>query len=77
MPTAGDEAMGECAQKEYYTLLAEMDVVFCYFEAFDASPRFKDGEIEQSGGLWRSDRIPKLIVAALPWKREKQERADR
>ena len=39
-----------------------------YFEAFDA--RFKDGPIEQSWGLWRSDRTPKLIIQILPWRKE-------
>jgi exo-beta-1,3-glucanase (GH17 family) len=71
LPTAGDAAMSEDTQTEYYTLLAKTGVVFCYFEAFDASPRFKPGAIEQSWGLWRSDRTPKRVVAALPWKPER------
>jgi len=67
LPTSGDAAMSEDTQKDYYTLLVKTDVVFCYFEAFDASPRFKPDVIEQSWGLWRSDRTPKRIVGALPW----------
>jgi len=68
LPTAGDEAVSEKAQEEYYMLLAASDVKFVYFEAFDA--RFKQGAIEQSWGLWDSDRTPKSVVGALPWRRE-------
>ena len=58
---------GEENQKEYYLRLARTQVVFAYFEAFDATSRFKNGIVEQSWGLWRSDRTPKAIVDALPW----------
>jgi exo-beta-1,3-glucanase (GH17 family) len=71
LPTAGDDGLSEEAQKDYYLRLAQTPVVFCYFEAFDASPRFKPGLIEQSWGLWKSDRTPKAIVESLPWKAEK------
>jgi exo-beta-1,3-glucanase (GH17 family) len=71
-PTAGDDGLGEVAQKEYYIRLAATPALFCYFEAFDASRRFKDGPIEQSWGLWRADRTPKAIVGALPWRGNRQ-----
>jgi hypothetical protein len=45
-------------------------VTFVYFEALDAAPRFKQGAIEQSWGLWHSDRTPKSVVGALPWRPE-------
>jgi exo-beta-1,3-glucanase (GH17 family) len=69
LPTAGDEAVSEKAQEEYYTLLAKTAVKFAYFEAFDASPRFKQGSIEDSWGLWHNDRSPKPVVHALPWRK--------
>jgi len=68
LPTNGDTGLSQLGQKEYYTDLAKTSVVFSYFEAFDATPRFKSGLIEQSWGLWTSDRMPKAIVAALPWR---------
>lgn len=67
LPSAGDGDLSEETQKEYYLRLARTPVLFSYFEAFDATPRFKDGLIEQSWGLWRADRAPKAIVKALPW----------
>ena len=68
LPTSGDVGMSETAQNDYYVRLARTAVLFSYFEAFDA--RFKDGPIEQSWGLWHSDRTPKLIVRFLPWRKE-------
>lgn len=68
LPTRGDIWLSELGQEEYYTDLANTSVVFSYFEAFDATPRFKSGLTEQSWGLWTSDRRPKAIVAALPWR---------
>lgn len=68
LPSAGSDGLSEEAQAEYYTGLARSPVVFAYFEAFDATPRFKAGLIEQSWGLWRSDRRPKPVVRALPWR---------
>lgn len=70
LPSAGDDGLSEEAQKEYYVALAKTHVVFSYFEAFDATPRFKEGRIEQSWGLWRSDRQPKAVVQALPWRED-------
>jgi exo-beta-1,3-glucanase (GH17 family) len=70
LPSAGDDGLSEESQKEYYVALAKTPVVFSYFEAFDATPRFKEGLIEQSWGLWRSDRRPKAVVQALPWRKQ-------
>jgi exo-beta-1,3-glucanase (GH17 family) len=70
LPSAGHDGLSEEAQKEYYMALAKTPVVFSYFEAFDATPRFKEGLLEQSWGLWRSDRRPKAVVQALPWREE-------
>lgn len=67
LPTRGASGLTEDAQKKYYQLLSRTEIVFSYFEAFDATPRFKRGLIEQSWGLWRADRTPKPIVDALPW----------
>jgi exo-beta-1,3-glucanase (GH17 family) len=68
LPTGGDPDLSEDAQRQYYERLALTPVRFAYFEAFDATPRFKHGLVEQFWGLWRSDRTPKSIVAALPWR---------
>lgn len=68
LPSAGDDGLSEQNQREYYSQLARTRVVFAYFEAFDAMPRFKDGKIEQSWGLWKADRTPKAVVGALPWR---------
>jgi exo-beta-1,3-glucanase (GH17 family) len=68
LPSAGDDLLSENAQKEYYELLARTEVKFAYFEAFDATPAFKKGAVEQSWGLWRADRTPKPIISALPWR---------
>lgn len=68
LPSQGAPGLSEESQKEYYQRLAHTDVVFSYFEAFDADPRFKRGAIEQAWGLWRSDRTPKAIVGTLPFK---------
>jgi exo-beta-1,3-glucanase (GH17 family) len=69
LPSGGADGLTEDVQKDYYIRLARTDVVFSYFEAFDATPRFKDALIEQFWGLWRSDRSPKGIVADLPWRK--------
>jgi exo-beta-1,3-glucanase (GH17 family) len=68
LPSRGAPGLSEESQKEYYQRLAHTEVVFSYFEAFDADPRFKRGAIEQAWGLWRSDRTPKAIVGTLPLK---------
>lgn len=68
LPSAGDSELSEEAQKEYYLVLAKTPVSFSYFEAFDATSRFKRGLIEESWGLWKADRTPKRIVGALSWK---------
>jgi exo-beta-1,3-glucanase (GH17 family) len=68
LPTNGATGLSELAQLEYYKNLANTSVVFSYFEAFDATARFKSDLIEQSWGLWTHDRRPKAIVAVLPWR---------
>jgi exo-beta-1,3-glucanase (GH17 family) len=68
LPTAGDRLLSEEGQKAYYVQLSRTQVVFTYFEAFDATARFKNGLVEQSWGLWRADRTPKALVSALPWR---------
>lgn len=70
LPSRGDTVLNEAVQKEYFVGLAKTNVVFAYFEAFDATARFKEGEIEQSWGLWRFDRSPKPVVKALPWRQQ-------
>jgi len=71
LPSAGDELLNEDVQRIYYESLAHTNVIFAYFEAFDATPRFKKGLLEQSWGLWRADRTPKAIVLGLPWRTSK------
>jgi exo-beta-1,3-glucanase (GH17 family) len=68
LPSAGASDLSPQGQASYYAALALTTVKFSYFEAFDATPRFKDSLIEQSWGLWRSDRTPKLVVSRLPWR---------
>jgi exo-beta-1,3-glucanase (GH17 family) len=67
LPTAGDKAVSEQTQSEYYKLLSKTAVTFSYFEAFDATRGFKEGAIEQSWGLWKANRAPKAAVHSLPW----------
>src|SRR5215472_2420321 len=52
LPSAGDIALSDDNQRRYYELLCKTNVRFVYFEAFDASPRFKDGAVEKSWGLF-------------------------
>jgi len=67
LPSTGDDELTEANQARYYQLLAVTSVRFSYFEAFDASPRFKQGRIEQSWGLFYQNRKPKLASRTLPW----------
>jgi exo-beta-1,3-glucanase (GH17 family) len=71
LPSGGAEGLSETGQAIYYGGLANSQVVFSYFEAFDADPRFKAAPIEQFWGLWRNDRTPKVVVSALPWNRKR------
>jgi len=68
LPSGGDEAMSQEAQRQYYVGLAKTPILFSYFEAYDATPRFKEGSTEQSWGLWTAERRPKSIVESLPWR---------
>lgn len=67
LPSAGEPALSDDNQRRYYELLGRTSVRFVYFEAFDASPRFKEGAVEQSWGLFTNGRKPKAVVKALPW----------
>jgi hypothetical protein len=62
MPTAGanDEKLSEEAQKQYFVELANTDVNFVYFEAFD-QPWRTSLPIEAHWGIFNSDRTPKLL----------------
>jgi exo-beta-1,3-glucanase (GH17 family) len=71
LPSAGGSDLSEESQKAYYQRLSQTKLVFSYFEAFDATARFKRGLVEQSWGLWRADRTPKPVVDALPWRSRK------
>ena len=62
LPTAGanDEKLSEEAQKQYFVELANTDVNFVYFEAFD-QPWRTSLPIEAHWGIFNSDRTPKLL----------------
>ena len=66
LPTAGDEEgrLSENNQKEYYVKLAETDVKFVYFEAFD-QPWKTHLPIEPNWGIFKSDRTPKALGCYL------------
>ncbi|MCX6621789.1 MAG: hypothetical protein NTY38_12085 [Acidobacteria bacterium] len=64
LPTSGDSESNEEFQREYYRqILTTTDFPFAFFEAFDAL--FKVGPLEQSWGLFRSDRTPKRAASLL------------
>lgn len=62
LPTAGDNSgkLSEEAQKYYYIKLANTDVNFIYFEAFD-QPWRNYLPIESHWGIFNADRTPKLL----------------
>ena len=62
LPTAGakDEKLSEESQKQYFVELANTDVDFVYFEAFD-QPWRTYLPIESHWGIFNSDRTPKLL----------------
>jgi len=62
LPTAGDAGgkLSEENQKTYYMKLAETEVKFVYFEAFD-QPWKTHLPIEPHWGIFRSDRTPKAL----------------
>ena len=64
LPTSGAAENSESIQHDYYErLLTDTDVVFAFFEAFDA--KFKTGDVEQSWGIFHSDRSAKPAGAIL------------
>ena len=62
LPTAGDNGgkLSEESQKQYFVELANTDVNFVYFEAFD-QPWRTSLPIEAHWGIFNSDRTPKLL----------------
>jgi exo-beta-1,3-glucanase (GH17 family) len=62
LPTGG-EGLNEKSQLDYYEALCKSDVKFVFFEAFDA--QFKKGPMEQSWGLFHTNRTPKPAVAVV------------
>jgi exo-beta-1,3-glucanase (GH17 family) len=66
LPTTGDTQgqLSEENQKQYYQELAETDVKFVYFEAFDQTWK-TTLPIEPYWGIFRADRTPKLLASYL------------
>src|SRR6185436_4273353 len=66
LPTAGtdDGTLSEESQTEYFVALANTDINFVYFEAFD-QPWRTDPPIESHWGIFNSDRTPKLLGLQL------------
>ena len=66
LPTAGDSKgkLSDTTQQQYYAGLAQTDVRFVYFEAFD-QPWKTHLPIEPHWGLFTSNRIPKLFAKGL------------
>ena len=66
LPTTGDNAgkLSEESQKQYYVALAETDINFVYFEAFD-QPWRTSLPVESHWGIFNSDRTPKRLAWQL------------
>lgn len=66
LPTAGDPEgiLSEEAQERYYQGLAQTNVRFIYFEAFD-QPWKTHLPVEPHWGVFRSDRTPKLVAVSM------------
>jgi len=64
-PTAGDPKVGDDLQAAYYQSLAQTNVRFVYFEAFDL-PWKRHAPVEPYWGLFRADRSPKKVVTVIP-----------
>jgi exo-beta-1,3-glucanase (GH17 family) len=66
LPTAGtgDGTLSEESQAEYFVALANTNINFVYFEAFD-QPWRNDPPIESHWGVFNSDRTPKLLGLQL------------
>ncbi len=62
LPTSGDNGgkLSEESQKQYFVGLANTDINFVYFEAFD-QPWRTSLPIESHWGIFNSDRTPKLL----------------
>jgi exo-beta-1,3-glucanase (GH17 family) len=67
LPTAGDVAVSEEAQAEYYQALQATEVVFVYFEAFDQFWKAQSAEsnVGPYWGLFTKERTPKLAAYSV------------
>ncbi len=64
LPSAGEPAVSEENQRDYYQLLGGSEILFSYFEAFDQP--WKDwAPVEPYWGLFDEGRSPKLVVSLL------------
>lgn len=64
LPHDGGAGLSEANQVDFYVALAETDVPFAYFEAFDGS--WKSGAAtERYWGLFHDDRTPTLLGSLL------------
>jgi len=64
LPTGGDPAVSEAAQKAYYEALMKEPVSFAWFEAYDM-PWKTHQPVEPHWGLFLLDRTPKAIAKYL------------
>lgn len=66
LPTAGElrKRLTESSQEQYYRGLAQTDVKFVYFEAFD-QPWKTHLPVEPHWGIFRADRTPKSLAKHL------------
>lgn len=64
LPHDGGADLNEANQRDFYVALAETDVPFAYFEAFDGSWK-SGGTAEPYWGLFHDDRTPTLLGALL------------
>ncbi len=64
LPSAGEPAVSEERQRDYYQLLGDSEILFSYFEAFDQP--WKDwAPVEPHWGLFYADRSPKAVATEL------------
>jgi exo-beta-1,3-glucanase (GH17 family) len=64
LPTAGNIENTEQSQSEFYFgLLTTTGVKFAFFEGFDQL--YKQGQVEESWGLFKADRSPKTAAGVL------------
>ena len=64
LPSAGDPAISEPQQAQYYAALQQSPAHFVYFESFDQLWK-KSLPVEPHWGLFNSDRSPKQVSASL------------